>query len=299
MNRTITASTCFRLLALFMVLSPFVTRSVAQEQQPAIDWQRGPVTGELGSSGKIEVPEGYLFADKKGAQKLLEITHNIPTGNETGVIVPAGEGPENDWFIIFEFSDIGYIKDAAKEKLDADALPESIQNGTEAQNEARKKNGWAPFHVVGWHKTPYYDTHTNNLTWSIRGHSDDGTEDSINHSTRILGRRGTTNVDLVVNPDQAAQAVPKLAALLSKFEYVQGSRYADFIAGDKVAAYGLTALVAGGAGAVLMKTGLLQKFWKLIVLGVIALFGALKKFFARLFGKGETITTATGVDPQG
>ena len=43
-----------------------------------------------------------------------------------------------------------------------------------------------------------------------------------------------------------------------------GSRYAEFGQGDKIAAYGLTALVAGGAGAALAKSGLLSKMWKAI-----------------------------------
>jgi len=58
---------------------------------------------------------------------------------------------------------------------------------------------------------------------------------------------------------------------------VEGQRYAEFRPGDKIAEYGLAALITGGAAAVALKTGLFQKFWKLIVLGFVALAGALKK----------------------
>ena len=44
------------------------------------------------------------------------------------------------------------------------------------------------------------------------------------------------------------------------------------VEGDKVAKYGLTALVAGGAGAAAMKLGLFGKLWKVIV-GIFAAAG--------------------------
>jgi uncharacterized membrane-anchored protein len=59
------------------------------------------------------------------------------------------------------------------------------------------------------------------------------------------------------------------------------------VQGDKLAGYGLAALVAGGAGAAAVKSGLLQKFWKLLVFVVLAVVGALRKLLASLFGKRE------------
>jgi uncharacterized membrane-anchored protein len=253
--------------------------------------------GKLGNLAEIEVPEGYLFTEKAGAQKLLELTHNIPNGNEVGALVPEGEEESEQWFVIFEFSETGYIKDDEKDELDADAILESIQEGTEKQNSVRREKGWPAFHVVGWEKAPYYDSRTNNLTWSIRGRDDVGI-DSVNHSTRLLGRRGTMNVDLVVAPEQAAQAIPRVEQILTGFGYQQGHRYSDFISGDKVASYGLTALVAGGAGALAVKTGLLQKFWKVIVILLVAVGAALKRFFVRIFGKSQP-EQESSIPPQG
>ena len=175
-----------------------------------------------------------------------------------------------------------------------------VKEGTEAANELRKEKGWPGFRVVGWDKAPFYDLRTNNLTWSIRGLSDAGGGAigySINYSTRLLGRRGTMSVDLVVDPDQAAQAVPRLETLLATFSFVQGNRYSDFIAGDKVASYGLTALVAGGAGALAVKAGLFKKFWKLIVIVFVAIAGALRKLFAGIFGRKEE-TEVTNISPS-
>src|SRR5438067_13411198 len=46
---------------------------LAQEkpQKPVIDWHPGPITAQIGDSAEIVVPEGFLFTDKKGTQKLL------------------------------------------------------------------------------------------------------------------------------------------------------------------------------------------------------------------------------------
>jgi len=246
--------------------------STAQGQEPAINWIDGPTTADLGGIAKLEVPKGFMFADKKGTQKLLELTQNIPTGYELGAIVPDVADDKDRWFVIFEFHEVGFVKDDEKSKLDSAALLKSMQEGTEEANEVREEKGWPAFHVRGWAHEPFYDDTTNNLTWAIRGSGDSGGE-SINHSIRILGRRGTMNVDLVLGPDEYETIVPEFNDLMASFEFHNGSRYGDFVSGDKVAAYGLTALVAGGVGAAAVKTGLLMKLWKFIV--VIAL--ALKK----------------------
>ena len=134
--------------------------------------------------------------------------------------------------------------------------------------------------IVGWHQAPFYDPETNNLTWAIRGASDG--DETINHATRLLGRRGVMNADLVVSPEKIGAALPEFEAMLGEFSFTEGNRYAEFTRGDKVAEYGLAGLIVGGAGVALVKTGLLQKFWKLIVFGVIALAGAAKRLLAGL-----------------
>jgi len=251
--------------------------------QGGIEWQEGPVLGKLGDFAAVKVPEGFKFAGKDGAKRFLELTHNPPNGRETGVIIPANPEEGNFWFVIFEFDPVGYVKDEDKDKLDAAALLKSLTEGTEASNEVRKERGWEAFHIVGWHKPPFYDAKTNNLTWAIRGRGDkQGEDETINYSTRILGRRGTMNVDLVLGSGGVEATVPQFETILGGFEYVEGQRYAEFKAGDKIAEYGLAALITGGAAAVALKSGLLQKFWKLIVLGFVALAGVLKRAFAYL-----------------
>ena len=276
----------------------------AQEQDAApkvkIDWQDGPTIGKLGNLGEIKVPAGYRFAGADGTRKFLELTQNPPSGNELGVLIP--ERKENEpsggfWFVIFEFHEIGYVKDDDRDKLDANNLLKELQTNTEEGNKERAKRGWPSYMIDGWYKPPYYDVATKNLTWATRGHALENGKDenSVNYSVRILGRRGTMDVDLVLGPDIVSNVLPRFVGVLGGFSFNSGHSYAEFRPGDKVAEYGLAALVAGGAAAVAFKTGLLAKFWKLIVAMFVALSAMLKRlvnYIKRvLSGKASEETT--------
>ena len=72
--------------------------------------------------------------------------------------------------------------------------------------------------------------------------------------------------------------------LLPMAEFEPGARYADHNPKtDKVAAYGVATLIGGGLAAkagLFAKLGLLlAKFWKLLLIGVVAFGAAAKKFF--------------------
>jgi uncharacterized membrane-anchored protein len=259
---------CF--LALLLLAPATAAAGPDAAQKSPIDWKPGPLVASLGRNAEIQIPEGYLFADAKGTRKLLELTHNIVGGSEVGAIVPMPDSTRDGWFVVFEFREIGYVKDDEKNSIDADALMKSMREGTEAANKERKKRGWTTMELVGWERPPFYDTRTHNLTWAIRGRSEQGGE-SVNHSIRVLGRRGTMDADLVLSPEQYAEVVPRFDSLITTFRFHEGNRYADFVKGDKVAEYGLAALIAGGAGAIAVKTGLLGNFWKVFVAAALAL----------------------------
>jgi uncharacterized membrane-anchored protein len=97
-------------------------------------------------------------------------------------------------------------------------------------------------------------------------------------------------VDLVAGPAMADAVLPEFALMLEGFSYLPGQRYAEWRQGDKIAEYGLTALIAGGAGAAAAKSGLLAKLGKgIVALAVAALAGA-KSIIARLFGRKSDST---------
>jgi len=283
-------------LLLFAALAPQPAH--AQANKPGgIPWEEGPIVGKLGDIAQITVPEHYAFTGKDGTARFMELTQNPVSGHEMGVLIPDPQNGHVPWFVVFEFEDTGYVKDDEKDSLDNDKILKSIQDGTEQSNKIRAQKGWKPYHVVGWSKPPFYSPESHNLTWSILGREDGGGE-NVNYSVRLLGRRGTMSADLVLGTNLVQTVVPEFERLLTGYSFVQGQKYSEFRSGDKVAEYGLTALIAGGAAAAAIKSGLFAKFWKLIVLGFVALMGAIKRFFAwlkRLFtGKAAEQTAPQG-----
>ena len=183
---------------------------------------------------------------------------------------------------MFEFDDVGYIKDDDKDSLDADAMLASIRKGTEIGNKEREKRGWPTMTILGWEKEPYYDEESHNLEWAIRGSSEGDVV--VNYNTRLLGRGGVMRVTLVADPETLTATIPKFKDLLAGYAFKPGQRYAEFRQGDKVAQYGLAALIVGGASAVAVKSGLLKYLWKILIVGFVAISAFVKKVFGRKKG---------------
>lgn len=268
-----------RALLLAAVLTPPLA---AQEQATGVQfddipWEQGPVLGDLGAEAEVRVPAGCLFTKGDGVRMFMELTENTTSPAERAVVF-CPDSLEDSWFVVFSFDESGYVKDDERDKLDADALLASLQQGTREGNAERTSHGYPALTLDGWAKPPYYDPQTNNLTWGTLISSSSGGH-SVNHSVRLLGRGGVMNVDLIVGRDQYEAAQPAFNALVGGFTYRSGHRYSEWRSGDKLAAYGLTALVAGGAGVALANSGLLAKLWKFILAGVAAVAAGIKKFF--------------------
>jgi uncharacterized membrane-anchored protein len=234
----------------------------------------GPVDGAIGTMGALQVPAGFLFADGARAQSALQQIGDVYFGNEIGIILPERE--ENFWYAVFTWSDTGYIEDEDQD-LDADNLLEGLRDGNEQGNATRTAQGLGPLQIVGWEWQPSYNATTHNLEWATKV-SGDGVE-SINHSVRILGRRGVMEVTLVVSPEQHETSLAEFRTVLQGYGFVPGSQYGDYQEGDRMAEFGLAALVTGGIAAVALKSGLLGKLWKFILFGLIAVGAVAKKIF--------------------
>ena len=254
---------------------PSPSPSVGWQDFPSVKFQKGPAQGTLGTTAQVKVPEGFVFAGGNDTRRIMETLQNPTNGRELGFVAPAGE----DWFAVFEFDPVGYVKDDEKGSLDADAILEEIKSGAERGNQERARRGWPALTVVGWETPPRYNEETNNLEWAVRAESEG--QPVVNHNTRVLGRGGVMEVTLVCDPALLQETLPKFKTMLSGFEFVQGQKYSEFRAGDKMAAYGLTGLIAGGGVAVAAKSGLLKWLWKLIVAAVVGVSALAKKIFGR------------------
>jgi uncharacterized membrane-anchored protein len=245
----------------------------------ALDWVLGPRAVPTAGNSTLTLPEGYVYLDAANTAKFEELNENLSNGKEV-LIAPK----TLRWNAYLVFDSDGYVKD--DEKIDADAILKSLKEGTEASNTERRRRGWPELHVTGWSIPPAYNATTKRLEWATvlesQGHQ------VTNFFTKVLGRRGVTTVVLVSAPENTTTAVADLNGVLTGYSFKEGDKYADYRPGDKVAEYGLTGLIVGGAVAAAVKTGLLKgllagiaAFWKLIVAGAVALLAGLKSFFKR------------------
>jgi uncharacterized membrane-anchored protein len=271
-----------RMLAVLALAAPVA----ASAEGPSVNWVQGPKTVSLGNDvAELALSEQYVFADANDTRRLLKAMGNTVDNSEVGLVNPIAQG--EDWMVVFEYNADGFVKDDDANEIDKDAILESYQKGTEAANEQRKERGIPGLHVTGWFEEPHYDKKTHNLVWALRAKSDDGSE-VVNYNMRLLGREGYMSVTLVDEPAKLAASRPKVEALLGGFRYKTGKSYAEWVPGDKVAQYGLVALVAGGAGAAAVKTGLLAGLMKVLAKGgkaaillLVAAGAGLKKMFTR------------------
>lgn len=293
MNRRLHAVLAPAIAALAFLPAALLAQDSPLDRVPFAD---GPLTGGLGSVAEVDVPQSCRFTDEKGAKMFMDATENIPDGSELAVLLCYDVAADSAaWFVVFSFDESGLVKDDEKASLDAAKLLATLKKGNEEGNRIRRRKGWPELEILGWEREPYYDPDTHNLTWSLMVRVKGSTDISVNHSVRLLGRRGVMNADLVTDPEGYASSVAAFDSIVGTYGYVAGHRYAEWREGDKVAAYGLTALVAGGAGVAAAKLGFFGKAWK-AVLGilvaakklVIVVVVAIGAFFKRLFGKVET-----------
>jgi len=275
-------SSALALLASLLLFATNISAADSPSKEPKqespldrIKWQQGPSSGALGNLAQIKIPEKYIFAGGEDTKLLMEAMQNPVSGRELGFLAPR----QARWFIVFEYDDTGYIRDDEKSSLDAAAILASIKTANEEGNKERERRGWPKFEITGWQQPPRYDEKTNNLEWAIRGQSEG--KSVVNFNTRILGRGGVMRVTLVAGPEELEATLPQYKTALADFTYNSGQKYAEYRQGDKLATYGLSALVVGGATAAAVKSGAFKWLTKVGGIAVLAALGFVKKLFGR------------------
>ena len=269
------------LLAALSALA-FAQRDPAQIEQELLklEWQKGPGTGKIAGKAEIAIAENHVFLDAKNTRRFLELTGNPPRDGQY-TYAPMSL----NWFAIFSFSDSGYVKD--DEKINPDDLLRSLKDSDGPSNEERKRLGMGAIYTDGWQVAPHYDPETKRLEWGVRLRTASG-EAVVNYTARLLGRSGVMSATLVSDPASLAQDMAAFKTSLQKFSYVTGEKYSEFKPGDRVAEFGLAALILGGAAAVATKKGLwgaiaafFAAFWKVIAGVAVAAIAALGSLFKR------------------
>jgi uncharacterized membrane-anchored protein len=275
-------------------IASFSPASFAQQAEPEASddsgkavWQaafdamvRGPSTVPLKNQAQLALPAGYGFVPPKEGAAVMDALGNQTDERFIGLIFP--EADESSWFATLEYEPSGYIKDDDAKDWDADALLQNLKEGTESANEHRREIGVAEIQVTRWVEKPAYDAQTHRLVWSAEAREKGGkdTDPTVNYNTYVLGREGYVSLNLITNSSTVEADKPSARELLAAVNFNDGKRYSDFNSStDKVAAYGLAALVGGMALKKLGLLAVLVKFAKPIIVAVGAAGAAVVKFF--------------------
>ncbi len=249
---------------------------------------QGPAVIPLIDEGSLNLPGNYLYIPLAQASALMSAIGNQTSPEFVGLIMPKDN--TSQWFITIDFIKSGYIKDDDAKSWKSDELFSSIKKDTEEANKDRVSKGLPPLEIVRWIELPTYNASTHKMVWSILAKQNDSESESeqvVNYNTYALGRDGYFKLDLVTSNSTITEDKLDASKILSAITFNQGKRYEDFtVATDKVAEYGLAALVTG---VVAKKLGLLAlagvflvKIWKLVILIPILLWGFIKRIFKRL-----------------
>jgi uncharacterized membrane-anchored protein len=246
-----------------------------------------------GGLAKLTVPKEFNYLGPDDAETVLvKLWGNPPSDTKPlGLLMPAGLTPldTNCWVVTIDYSEDGYVKDSDASTINYDDLLKKMQKETADSNAERQKQGYPALTLVGWAAPPHYDAETHKLYWAKDIKFEGEESDTLNYNIRMLGRKGVLELNAVADVSQFNTIDKQTPQILGMVDFKEGSRYADFDPKtDKVAKYGIAALVAGGALAAAAKFGLLKVIWlaiigfkKIIIIGVIAVVAFFKKLFNR------------------
>lgn len=265
---------------------PAARQAAAQKLIDGLKPQHGEITLR-GGIAKIKLPETFSYLDPKDSETVLgKIWGNPHTDGTLGMITPKDFNPlaDESWAVVLTFTEDGYVKDDDAAKIDYAALLKQMQEGTAEANKEREKAGYPSIQLIGWAAAPRYDAATHKMYWAKEIKFGDSAEHTLNYNIRMLGRRGVLVVNAVAGMSQLKQVEAATPQLLAMVDFQDGHRYTDFTEKtDKVATYGLAALVAGGVAA---KAGFFKVIWlgilamkKFVIFGIVAVAGFVKKLF--------------------
>jgi uncharacterized membrane-anchored protein len=262
---------------------------VAQARQllASLNYQQGNIAVP-GANAHFNLGPEFRYLDKSDTRKVLEqLWHNPPDQDVLGLVVPTAVplSSEHAWAVVITRTDEGHVADADAEKTDYAQMLKDLQQGTADANAERKKAGYSEMTLVGWAAPPHYDAASKKLYWARELSFSDANQHTLNYDVRVLGRTGFVSLNAVAGIGDSATVQAGMQQLLPMVEFDAGQRYADFNPGtDKLAGYGIAALVAGGIAA---KAGLFAKLGVILLAakkGIIVVVAAIGAAIKKLFG---------------
>lgn len=244
------------------------------------------------AKARLNLGQGYYFLGPADARRvLIEGWGNPPdvADGVLGLVFPEGKTfLDETWGAVVTYHATGYVTDDDAKSADYAKLLTEMRAGEDDENAERKKAGYQPIRLVGWAQSPSYDAQRHDLIWARELQFGAETDHTLNYDVRHLGREGVLSLNMVSVMSQIEAVRAGAQDLAKTAEFDAGRRYADYQAGDQMAGFGLTGLVAAGAGlAAAKKVGLLALvlgFAKKGVALIFVAFAAAANWVRKIFG---------------
>jgi len=233
--------------------------------------------------------------------------HNASLSPQTGIIELKGANVEmdmsdthyfltptdaysNDYAVAIYYEPTGYISDEDAASIDYADLLKNMKKQTRQESTARRNQGYAGMELIGWGADPNYNAAKHNVSWAQLLKFDDTETNTLNYNLRFLGRKGVLEFRYIADESALPVLEAAMPAMADMAVFKSGYHYSDFNPDtDKVAAYGLAGLVAGGAVA--KKLGVLGVLLVFLKKGWILIIAALafgRRFLTGVFGGKKT-----------
>jgi uncharacterized membrane-anchored protein len=260
----------------------------AKQFEASLHYQDGHIKLP-GDRASLDMPPSFRYLGPDDSHRVLVQAWGNPPGEKPlGMLVPSDESPLSltGWAVVITYSHDGHISDADADAINYDELLAQMRQASAEANAERQRLGYEPVELLGWAEPPHYDRASHKLYWAKDLKVGNNDQRTLNYSIRILGREGVLVLNAVAGIDQLERVKGRMQEVLAFTNFDSGHRYTDFNPStDKVAAYGLAALIGGAVAA---KAGLFAKLLALLVAGkkligvvVIALGAGLVRLFRK------------------
>lgn len=283
----------FSMAAVFCaVLTPAFAQDASMDAAAAFEATLHYRHGRIqlpGGIASLNLPASFKYLEPADAKRVLEDAWGNPKGagdGNLGMLFPEEYAVTDGdaWGVVISYENDGHVADDDASEIDYEDLLEDMREDVENANAARRKQGIGEVRLVGWGEPPHYDQASHKLYWAKQLNFAGAADDTLNYNIRVLGREGVLVLNAVAGMTQLAAIKPHMEQVVGFTEFSPGNRYEDFREGvDKTAAYGLSALIAGGIAA---KTGLLAKLIavlvaakKLVIVALAGVAGLVSRWF--------------------
>lgn len=274
------------------IVSDTISTSALLDPIDTFNYQHGNIVLN-GNIASVNVPDGFKYLDAKQAEFLLVKVWGNPPSTSLGMLIPEEQSPfTGSWAINLTYDEDGHVKDDDAKDIKYDELLKDMKEQAKEANEERKKEGYPSIEILGWASPPFYDEKEHKLHWAKRIRFGEDSIESLNYNIRVLGRKGVLVMNAIGDMTQLEEIKLSIPKILPSVNFTNGNTYGEFDSSlDKVAAYGIGGLIAGG---ILAKTGLLAKiglillkFGKIIFVGAAASIAGIVKYFKGDRGKDD------------